>query len=273
MTVKKKEEPVVEPEESTDEGVDITAFPFSERYYQLGKYVREKAPEVLKFDSNVDNIDYDYVDTQQYKTFIGMCADACGISFAWGSHYPDLQIATNDKGKQIFIVTILCTAIFMDRYSDEKIEIECGGMGTSFGNNYACSIAQTNAIRNFLTNNFLIPTNDRDTDDMKQSVNKSWLTDSEKSEKREALLEKTKTVSEYATVSFGNVVASRIAETLKLETIPTDFRTTLENFRASKFTEKDGVYVPNTLEGSDTLWIVKKKAANKILSDLDEYND
>lgn len=270
-TIKKKEDAVEEAREETVEDT-ATQIGFYERYNNLGAYVREQAPKVLKFDSNVSNIDYDYVDTQQYKSFIGACADACGISFVWSMGYPNLRIEKNDSGKQIFIVTVEGMARFLDKDSDEFIEIGTCGMGCSYGNNYALSIAQTNAMRNFLTNNFLIPTNDRDTDDMKAAVSdkaSKFLTEGQKSEKRSQLLDKTKSTSEYATLTYAKVVYDRIQATLAKEDVPEDFRARLTGFMESKF---DGDK-PKSPEGMDDVWCVKKKAANAIMSDLDEYND
>lgn len=268
MVVKKEEIPVADEkiEESSEPRAELS---FWERYQMLGAYVREQAPKVLKFDSNVSNIDYDYVDTQQYKSFLGMCADACDMSFTWSTYRPELTLAKNDNGKQIFIIIITGCATFRDKYSEERIELDISGMGISVGNNYALSIANTNAIRNFITNNFLIPTNDRDNDDMKATIGDSnFLTDKAKAEQRKELLDSTKTVNEYATVAFGKVVYKRIEETLAND-IPADFRKTLEKFKASKFENGE----PKRLDGQKNVWIVKKKAANAILGDLDAHNE
>lgn len=272
MPVKKKDEPTVEPTES-QEVIPETPSTFQERYHAFCAYVRETAPSVLKFDSNVSNIDYDYVDTQQYKAFVGACADACDLSFSWSTvGAPNLQVEVNDKGRQCFIVTLQCRATFWDKHSEQYLEVEAAGMGISMGNNYALSVAQTNAMRNFITNNFLLPTNDRDLDDMKSKVDAgTYLTDKQKEEKRAVLLESTKSANEHATIMYGSVVSARIVSALQKE-LPADFREQLEKFLETKYDKVDGVYVPIPVEGTPDAWIVKKKGANKLMSDLDEYN-
>lgn len=272
MPVKKKDEPTVEPVEPQEVAPE-EVMSFYERYHAFCAYVREKAPDVLKFDSNVSNIDYDYVDTQQYKAFVGACADACGISFSWATvGMPLLRIETNDKGRQCFIITIQCLATFWDKFSDQRIEVEAAGMGISMGNNYALSVAQTNAMRNFITNSFLLPTNDRELDDMKSEIDTGkFLTDKQKEERRTVLLESTKSVNEHATIMYGSVVSARILAALEKE-LPADFREQLEKFLETKYTKIDGVYDPIPVEGTPDAWIVKKKGANKLMSDLDEYN-
>ena len=257
----KTEEEIVEKEEKT-----IGEFPL--RMAQLGALIRERAKEVLKFDSNISNIDYDYVDTQQYKNLVGICCDATGIGFTLNVKNCDTQVSTDNSGKMTFVSTVNVEIEFFDPFgmSDKTFKSTAYGLGVSRGGGYSAAIAQTNAIRNLLTNTFMLPTSDRDSDDVRANVSPAvYLTDSEKAAKREQLLNSTKSTSLFATVQYGNIVYTRIKETLNKNISP-EFRETLERFLENKFV--DGKPIPQ--EEDESLWIVKKTAANKILADLDE---
>lgn len=246
---------------------DIDRFPL--RFAQLGALVREESKN-LKFDSTVDNINYDYVDTQQYKELIGRCCDKVGIGVVYNTKNEDLQIQFDQKGTMIFIAKLNVEITFFDPFLDfadksNQFVVNAFGMGVSRGSGYAVGIAQTNAIRNLLTNQFMIPTSDRESDDVREGIQPiAYLTDSAKNAKREELLERTKSTSQFATVQYGTIVYARIQETLKKDIDPA-FRETLERFVDNKFINGKPIPQPE----DDSLWIVKKSAANKILSDLD----
>ena len=241
---------------------------FAEKYIALGRYIREKAPEVLKFDSNVSNIDYDYVDTQQYKAFVGMCCNVAGLGFQWETSNAEITFMADAKGKQVTMVKVSGVATIVgDINSGEQVSSSVVGVGFNYNPAHCLSAAETNAMRNYLTNNFLIPTSDRDSDDMKSKIEVGkYLTNEQKSEKRTELLEKTKSGSLYATITYGNVLQKRIVETLTKD-IPEDFKAQLTKFMAEKFADDK----PIPVEGDESLWIVKKKAASAIMSDLDKY--
>ena len=248
--------------------------PFRLRFAQMGAAMRARA-KGLKFDSEVDAINYVYVDTQQYKDLLGQCCDEFGIIPMYESNpvgdNGDLQVIKDDRGALVFVVSTTILIRFYDALGngDDLPIIASGyGMGVSRGGGYAVGIAQTNAMRNLITNAFMLPTSDRESDDVKgNGLVQSFLTDETKANKRAALLEKTKSDSQYASIQYGKVLYGRIQETLAKD-IPANFRTTLEKFVESKF--KDGE--PIALDTDPSLWIVKKVAANQIMSDLDEYN-
>lgn len=270
IVTKKEATPEVTEEETAPVSQEpaMSHMTFRQRYGLMCRAIHEEAPKVLKFDSTVDNIDYDYVDTQQYKTFIAMVADRFDLSFTWDCCRVDLERFNNDKGKLCFQIVAFCSASFCDFHSDEYLAMDACGFGISIGSHHALSIAQTNAIRNFMTNNFLLPTNDRDTDDMRNHIDTgAFLTDKAKMEKREEALSKTATDNKYATMAYGKVLYSRIQETLEKE-IPEDFRNRLEKFAASKF--DGGEPVP--AEDAPTMWCVTKKAAAAVMGDLDSCN-
>ena len=219
--------------------------------------IREKAKETLKFDSEISNIDYVYVDTQQYKSLVGAACDAVGIIFTCSVDDVSYDVQTDSKGVMIFIGSCVVRARFYDPFSDDNcITASAAGMGVSRGSGYALGIAQTNAMRNLLTNTFLIPTSDREGDDVRENIKPStYLTDAAKAEKREELLEKTKSNSIYATIMYGGIIKNRIEEKLEGE-LPDDVREKFSNFLANKYTE-DGKPIP--LDDDPNLWIVKMR--------------
>lgn len=266
---KKKNEVVVPTEAATEETVATENLTFIHRFAQMGALVRNSAKSFLKFDSQVDNIDYVYVDTQQYKELLGKCADSWGIGMLYSTNEPTVKIETDSKGVMVFIATVTVQVTFFDPFGDKDTRTTSAcGMGVSRGSGFALGVAQTNAMRNLITNTFMLPTSDRESDDVKGNIEpQKFLTDEAKADRRAALLEKTKSASQFATVQYGKILYGRIQDTLKKD-IPADFRTKLETFVASKF--KDGA--PIALDDNADLWIVKKVAANQIMSDLDEQN-
>lgn len=270
--IKKKTEAVAD--EVVDVEVPPTDYipPFRLRFAQMGAAMRARAKN-LKFDSEVDAINYVYVDTQQYKDLLGQCCDEFGIVPMYEAtpvgDNGDLQVIKDDRGALVFVVSSTITIYFYDALSESTPITASGyGMGVSRGGGYAVGIAQTNAMRNLITNAFMLPTSDRESDDVKgNGMVQNFLTDESKANKRAALLEKTKSDSQYASIQYGKVLYGRIQETLAKD-IPANFRTTLEKFVETKFKEGE----PIALDTDTNLWIVKKVAANQIMSDLDEYN-
>lgn len=261
---KAKAEPIEETPEVVESETEVE-LSFNEKMLALGQLMRDNASDILKFDST-DQFDNQYVDTHQYKRMLGMMCDQVGLSFGITTLKHDLTIERDNKGVMIFIINGFYEVQFGDTDDTSHTWFRTAGLGVSRGSAYASTIAETNALRNFIMNNFLLMGNDRE-DDIKAigSVSK-YLTEEKKAEKREELLEKTKSAAEYATVQFGNIIYNKIQEVLAKE-IPAPTREKFEKFVANKF---DGEGNPIKLEGSTDLWVVKKKAANAVLSDLDE---
>lgn len=262
-------------EEVTEEVVkDEEKLPtFTSKMAALGSMMRENARENLKFDSNIGNIDYDYVDTQQYKNLLGKCCDALGLRVSCKSETMQFKAEYNPSGKLQLIALVSTTITIVDEDASGQTvnthTFSSCGVGVSTGGGYAVSIAVTNSIRNAIVNEFMLPTSDRDDDvRLNQERNQaSFLTDEKKAEKREQLLKSTKNESEHATLMFAKVIKKRIESTLEGD-VPEEFKKKLESFLKSKYDENGD---PILLEGSDSNWIVKTKAANAILEDLDKY--
>lgn len=267
--VTKPKEPIVEKkveetqEEIAEDRTDVKSLPFEERFQMLGAMIREKAGATLKFDSTIDNIGYDYVDTQQYKVLLASCCDALGIVFGCSFNCSSVTTDKDNKGITIYMATT--TATFTFGYGEEKKFYYADGFGVS-RNGSVMTIAQTNAMRGFITNNFLLPTNDRDFDDVKQNMKaETFFTDSEKAEKREKLLNATKSTAEYPNLKYGEILYNRAMEVM--DKMPEDFKKKLNHFIEKNY--EDGKPIP--LEGTDNLWKVKKTAANAVLGDIDQY--
>ena len=265
--IKRKNE-VVEVEE-TPEVTPMERPPFMQRFAEMGAMIRNSAKEFLKFDSQVDSIDYVYVDTQQYKELLGKCADSWGIGVIYNANDPTVQIQTDSKGVMVFVATVDVRVRFFDPFGEDKEMCSSAcGMGVSRGSGFALGVAQTNAMRNLITNTFMLPTSDRESDDVKGNIEpQKFLTDENKADKRAALLEKTKSASQYASVQYGRVLYNKIQEVLAKD-IPADFRAKLDAFVSTKFKGDE----PISQDDDANLWIVKKVSANAIMTDLDEYN-
>lgn len=258
--------------ENVEQEPNVPELTFAEKVIALGQLIRANAAENLKFDSNIGNINYDYVDTQQYKNLVAKCCDELNIGVGFSTRFLEHSIDKNDKGSFVYTMIVESNIELYGTTDEEREGFTGVGFGVSTGGGYAASIATTNSMRNILTNAFMLPTSDRE-DDVKlnapQNEAKAYLSDTEKNEKREKLLEETKSTVEYATVQFGKIIRKRAEDVLKGE-VPDDFRATLTKFLSSKYDENGS---PKTLEGNDTMWIVKKTAATKILGDLDKYGN
>lgn len=268
--VTKPKEPIVEKKveeiqtEEVEPTVDIKSLPFDERFQMLGAMIREKAGAYLKFDSTIENIGYDYVDTQQYKVLLASCCDALAITFACEFYGTDVQMEKDNKGVMVYMAQTTACFHFGDG-RNVHVAMHADGFGVS-RNGSVVTIAQTNAMRGFITNNFLLPTNDRDFDDVKQNMKaETFFTDSQKAEKREQLLNATKSTAEYANLKYGEILYARAMETM--DKMPEEFKGKLQHFLDKNY--EDGKPIP--LEGSDNLWKVKKTAANAVLGDIDKY--
>lgn len=271
--VTRPKEPVVEKkvEEVQAEEVEtantIFELPFEKRFQMLGAMIREKAGSTLKFDSTIENISYDYVDTQQYKVLLASCCDALGITFICSFGDTQVQMERDNKGVMVYMAQTKLVVEFLDDDGSTHAtrHMTADGFGVS-RNGSVVTIAQTNAIRGFITNNFLLPTNDRDFDDVKSNMKaETFFTDSQKAEKREKLLNATKSTAEYANIKYGEILYARAMETM--DKMPEDFKKKLNHFIEKNY--EDGKPIP--LEGSDNLWKVKKTAANAVLGDIDQY--
>lgn len=268
--VTKPKEPIIEKKveeiqaEEVEPEIDIKSLPFDERFQMLGAMIREKAGAYLKFDSTIENIGYDYVDTQQYKVLLASCCDALGIAFSCEFYNTNVQMEKDNKGVMVYMANTSARFNFKEGI-DTRVSMMAEGFGVS-RNGSVVTIAQTNAMRGFITNNFLLPTNDRDFDDVKQNMKtETFFTDSEKAEKREQLLNATKSTAEYANIKYGEILYARAMETM--DKMPDDFKNKLNHFIEKNY--EDGKPIP--LEGSDNLWKVKKTAANAVLGDIDNY--
>lgn len=269
--VTKPKEPIVEKkveetqEEVVEDRIDIKSLPFEERFQMLGAMIREKAGATLKFDSTIDNIDYDYVDTQQYKVLLASCCDALGIVFTCSFSDTQVQMEKDNKGVMVYMAQTTARLQFGDSEDPVSLVMHADGFGVSRSGSVV-TIAQTNAMRGFITNNFLLPTNDRDFDDVKQNMKaETFFTDSEKAEKREKLLNATKSTAEYPNLKYGEILYNRAMEVM--DKMPEDFKKKLNHFIEKNY--EDGKPIP--LEGHDNLWKVKKTAANAVLGDIDQY--
>lgn len=260
--VVEKVEEELQPEEGMQ--LEIKDLTFEQRFQMLGAMIREKAGSLLKFDSTIENISYDYVDTQQYKVLLASCCDALDIVFGCSFSGTQVQMEKDNKGVMVYMAQTSASFTFGEG-NETKITMAADGFGVS-RNGSVVTIAQTNAMRGFITNNFLLPTNDRDFDDVKQNMKaEKFFTDSEKAEKREKLLNSTKSTAEYPNVKYGEVLYERAMSVM--DKIPEDFKEKLNRFIEKNY--EDGKPIP--LEGSTNLWKVKKTAANAVLGDIDQY--
>lgn len=243
---------------------------FRDRMLALGQLIRDNYQDLLKFDSSIDNISYDYVDTQQYKLLLGKTCDLCGIGFNFDVY--DKNIDVRETGSTLTIIaSVSAVMTFYGKNDGESMSIETVGFGLSKGSGHALTNACTNAMRIGITDTFLLATNDRDSDDVKNLSNaKDYLTQDQKKEKKKELLDKTKNEEKQSTILYGEVLRDRAKSVIDAQAGPAEFRTILEKFLENKYDE-NGKPLPFTNDPNETRWIVTVDGANKLMGDIDQY--
>lgn len=244
---------------------EVTYETIGEQYIALGMLVRDTWKDVLEFDGYVDNINYSYVNTQQYKAFLGACCDRVGLGIVYDCGFHNTEVKANDKG-QLTMISNVWVAITFTGNDLNGITVRGLGTGVSKGSGHASSIAETNALRNLITNTFMLPTNESDDDvasNSKERINK-WHTEQEKADIKDDIVSKKN--NDYALVHFAKAVHQRIERALESDNIKGAFRAKLEKFMVDKFNE-DGS--PITREENPDEWIVKMDAARKVMEEID----
>ena len=120
------------------------------------------------FDGVVSNINYEYADTQQYKAALSQMCTQVGLIFHldFDTTLPVLM----DTHKASTNTDMFCskgtgTVTLIDVDSGQSVSYGISGIGANVQMGYCDGVAQTNALRNFILNNFLMDNKGREGDD------------------------------------------------------------------------------------------------------------
>ena len=144
---------------------------FRERLLALQIAMADVAGTV-RFDKVVSNISHEYADTQQYKAWLSLKCSQLGLIFGLDildTEY--LGVVAEAKGKSTSYGTKVCgNAIITDSMSEASVRYGVSGIGVNVQPGYCLGGAQTNALRNFILNSFLLDNMGRDGDDVGMCV-------------------------------------------------------------------------------------------------------
>ena len=188
---------------------------FHERLLELQAAMQGVSTKVV-FDSVVNNIGYEYADTQQYKKMLAQACNQLGLiikldiccSFLGVISPPD---KTPTYGSEATGVVTITDANDPENYETYTIS----GFGSNVQPGYCNGAAQTNALRNFILNNWFLDNKGREGDD--QAFNAApdsakYVSPADKAQLRQGIADSKAEESKYATTLFAKALYDRILE-------------------------------------------------------------
>lgn len=268
VTTEKKPAPRRRATKKAEESVPVEPLPFKVRLLELQKAMHGISDKVT-FDSVVQNINYEYADTQQYKKFLGQACDQLDLIFNLdlesvflGNIVPD-ECLKNTKPSYAASVTGL--VLIEDVHSDEGMTYAISGFSNNIQAGYAVGGAQTNALRNFILNNFLLDNKGREGDDIQLQAD-GFVSAEKKEAIKNNIVEGKKT--QYAPDLFVKETYKKMMAVRELEGKETMFSKKLsEHFdeNGAPKTQKVGNRTLSTWEKTDAVRTLTK--AEEILAE------
>lgn len=251
----------------------------------------------VKFDGYISNINYAYADTQQYKQVLAKCALDCGLIFgmdvckyepfkdSYGvSQYTadkgfvqyeeDFDRALNGPRKEdepkrskfiAYCADVDMHFTFFPTHESRTFHTIGFGVGTQ-GN--APSIAITNAMRNFITNNFLIDNKGRDGDDvaaanletLKDKAESTFVSQEKKESIKADIVAQKKTEAKHATVTYAKALYAKLKAASEEDYAFAQNPSVVKALEAGY--EADGT--PKTVDGDENHSVLKQAGAAKL---------
>lgn len=269
----------------------------------------------VKLDGFINNINYAYADTQQYKTLLAKCANECGLIFSVTNvktSFPQLSDETDARfgnpidsalngipvneqcyrlglmvndgnvislpelghGKQIMcIVEVEMQFMFLD---GETKTYTATGMGVGMQGN-SLSIAETNAFRNFITNNFLMDNKGREGDDvatnfmdeLAERAQTPYVSDSEKAKKKASIVEEKKGETVFATAQYAKALYPKLKKAAEKDK---EFAEKIKDKMALLYKD-NGDPITRESEGDPEHSVMKRAGAAKLMREAEEIID
>ena len=252
----------------------------------------------VKFDGYISKINYAYADTQQYKQVLAKCALDCGLLFGMDvnpkvladdgeltsmvaancfmQRWEDFDRVLNGPKKEeeaglkrskflAYCVDVEITLTFVPTHESRTFHTVGFGVGTQ-GN--APSIAITNALRNFITNNFLIDNKGRDGDDvaaanlesLRDNAESKFVSPEKKAEIREGIVSEKKVEAKHATTTYAKALYSKLMAAIEADAEFGKNAAVVKALEAGY--NADGT--PKTIEGDDDHSVLKQAGAAKL---------
>lgn len=197
---------------------------FAEKRLALQKKMLDAASTVA-FDKAIREIGYDYADTQQYKVVFGKICSALGLLYHIEIRdYLPINVVETKKGDPLYVATVFGSVTIADADDpSQRVTYEGIGCSGTVWPGYAFAVAQTNMLRNILTNGFMVDTRGRDADDVALGVatssgaNTDYVSPDAKAAMREELLKASADESQYATTLMMTTLWEKIQVARKVK--------------------------------------------------------
>lgn len=247
----------------------------------------------VKFDGYIDNINYSYADTQQYKMLLSRVATECGLIFSMNLNTTKqtdvidgvtLMVQTTDavdealngsrlpdppKRKKFIAAEAIVDFTFTFFLTGESVTYTCSGFGVGTQGN-CVPIAYTNALRNFITNNFLLDNKGRDGDDVAANfvdtlvdkASKPYVTNDEKAAIKADIVAEQKDSAKYATITYATALYPKLVAASEKDA---EFKTRADAIIAKAYVDGKPVQQPDDADHS----IMKRAAAAKLMREAE----
>ena len=241
--------------------------PFRMRLLQLQHDMAE-ASKGVSFDKVVEKIGYEYADTQQYKVWLSQKATNLDIIFGLDIHDSQFLGVINPDANsgRMYGVHVKGYVVFRDAHSDDAARYGVSGLGINTTAGYAEGGAQTNALRNFILNNFLLDNMGRDGDDVGLAevggTGKGYVAPDQKAALKQGIKEQKAAETQFATVLFMSALHDKIMQARAIEGNETKFSKILGTYY-----EPDGTPKAGATNGKS---LMEKKAAVDAMSKAEE---
>lgn len=194
---------------------------FGEKLLAL-QQIMQGASTGVSFDSAVTNLNYEYADTQQYKQFLASAASAVRLVFKLDMtadflgiiNAPKLEV--DPKASPSYAAQVNGTVTFYDADDmDKRVIYDICGFGNNVQAGYCLGAAQTNALRNFILNQYLLDNKGREGDDVQVNADHAaqgnrFVSQGEKTQMKQGIV--AEKAAEYATDLYAKALGKKIIE-------------------------------------------------------------
>ncbi len=220
----------------------------------------------VAFDGVVSNISYEYADTQQYKAWLSKACSNLRLIFKMDVSVEFLGVITPEAKTPGYGAQANGFVTIMDVDSNADVCFEVSGFGSNVQSGYCNGGAQTNLLRNFILNNFLLDNTGREGDDQAfnaaaDAPKNGYVSKEAKADIKQGIADSKAEVKKYPTDLFAKALHERIMEVRAIPGNEGKFTKFLdENFEA------DG-----TLKMADGHPVLEKSVATAKYSKAEEY--
>ena len=175
----------------------------------------------VSFDSVVSNISYEYADTQQYKKLLATACNQLDLIIKLDMGCDFLGVVSAEGKTPAYGAQATGVVTITDAHDPEKYETyTISGFGSNVQAGYCSGAAQTNALRNFILNNWFLDNKGREGDDVGFNApvdTPGYVSPADKAQLKQGIAASKSEESQYATTMFATALYDKILEAQKFE--------------------------------------------------------